>query len=152
MTFLEPVRSNSSMLPLDSWINWTTLYDICDHSPEFALELLHIFVKDMRLHLASLETAIATQSVAQIQREAHHIKGSSSNLGLVLIQTAAADLERFSPPTLFLNAPIVLMQLHQALKSIQAYLEQQPLPGAVEVQSPPRGGLGPSAAASFPLR
>ncbi len=125
MTCLDPVRPGSSVLPLESWINWTNLHDMCDDSPEFALELLHIFVQDTRKHLKSLETAIAAQSASQIKYEAHHIKGSSANLGLVLLQTAAAELENTPLDALLTMAPITLCRLHQALESVQTYLDRQ---------------------------
>lgn len=125
MTCLDSVRSVSSVLPLDSWINWANLHDMCDDSPEFALELLHIFVQDTRKHLKSLEAAIATQSVSQIKYEAHHIKGSSANLGLVLLQRAAAELENAPLDSLLPTASTTLCHLHQALESVQIYLDHQ---------------------------
>lgn len=125
MTCLDSVRPDSPVLPLESWINWTSLHDMCDDSPEFALELLHIFVQDMQKHLQSLETAIANQSVSQIKYEAHHIKGSSANLGLVLLQTAAAELETTPLDSLIPMASITLCRLYQALESVQTYLDRQ---------------------------
>ncbi len=125
MTCLDSVRSGYSVLPLESWINWTNLYDMCDDSPEFALELLYIFVQDTRKHLTSLESAIAAQSVSQIKYEAHHIKGSSANLGLILLQTAAAELENTPSDSLMATAPVVLCHLRQALESVQTYLDHQ---------------------------
>jgi HPt (histidine-containing phosphotransfer) domain-containing protein len=128
MTCLDSVRPGSSVLPLESWINWTNLYDMCDDSPEFALELLHIFVEDTRKHLKSLETAIATQAVSQIKYEAHHIKGASANLGLVLLQRAATELENTPLDALLPTAAITLCHLHQALESVQMYLDQSSRP------------------------
>jgi signal transduction histidine kinase/CheY-like chemotaxis protein/PAS domain-containing protein len=115
----EPLHS------LDSWINWNYLHQICDGNAEFELELLELFVSNTRSHLQALATAIAQGDTHQIEQEAHHIKGASANLGLILMQTTAAELEMAATQGRLAPAPRLLQQLQQSLASVQIYVEQQ---------------------------
>jgi PAS domain S-box-containing protein len=58
----------------------------------FIRELLAIFLEDLHAHIASLQGA-NLQDLYFIEREAHYIKGSSSNVGAVKLYDLAKELE-----------------------------------------------------------
>lgn len=75
-------------------IDWEHLHRLSDDSTEFEWELLQVFAEDSSAYLANLKQAIAQADFWQIERDAHHIKGASANVGAMSIQTAAAALEQ----------------------------------------------------------
>jgi HPt (histidine-containing phosphotransfer) domain-containing protein len=95
-------RLDSDPLHLDSLhldtlrqqINWEHLHQLSDDNTEFEWELLQIFVDDSKDCLQELEQAIATQDCWQTEQCAHHLKGSSANVGANMMQNAAAQLEQ----------------------------------------------------------
>lgn len=81
----------SEALPL---IDWTYIDSIADGSEEFKMELLEAFCDSMSTNLEQLQAAIATNNYREMERVAHFIKGSSSNLGIHPIAAIANDLEQ----------------------------------------------------------
>lgn len=75
-------------------INWEHLHRLSDDSAEFEWELLQVFAEDSCAYLAHLKQAIAQRDFWQIERDAHHIKGASANVGATSIQEAAAAIEQ----------------------------------------------------------
>ncbi len=83
-----PANSQFSLL-----IDWEHLHQISDRNEEFEMELLQIFVEDAKQHLADMETAIATADYQNLEHQAHHIRGSSGNLGIFSMYKIATELE-----------------------------------------------------------
>jgi HPt (histidine-containing phosphotransfer) domain-containing protein len=103
-------------------IDWNHLHQISDHNSEFELELLHLFAEDTKHHLKQLATAIATQDFSALEHQAHYIKGSSANLGLRSMQTAASILE-IQARNHQLNQPASqLLVLQQTLEALHIFL------------------------------
>ncbi len=98
-----------------SLIDWDYLAALSGGDREFEQELLQTFVEDVQLRLNSLTAAMASENLAQIKRDAHHLKGSSGNVGIRAIQAVAAELEQQT--TLAGAQPLVekLQQLYQAV-------------------------------------
>ncbi|WP_416676427.1 response regulator [Egbenema bharatensis] len=72
------------------------LHRLADGSPEFAAELLQLFISDSYQHLHQLQLAIISQDFLQIEQIAHHLKGASANLGADAIQRIAEEVEQRS--------------------------------------------------------
>lgn len=89
-----PSGQPSDLDALRQQINWEHLHRLSDDSAEFEWELLQVFAEDSSAYLAHLKQAIAQQDFWQIERNAHHIKGASANVGATSIETAAAAIEQ----------------------------------------------------------
>lgn len=64
-----------------------------DDNDEFLREIAGIFLEDTPHRLAELDDSLGTGDQAKFVRAAHSIKGSSSNLGALLLRAAAEKLE-----------------------------------------------------------
>lgn len=103
-------------------IDWNRLHQIADHNPEFELELLQMFAEDTEHHLCQLEAAIAIQDFSALEQHAHHIKGSSANVGLRPMQTAASNLEIQARTHQLDHSAQEMFILQQTLKTLQTFL------------------------------
>lgn len=74
-------------------LDFAYLNQLADDNPDFALELLQLFVIDSQFHLNVLQQAVATLDFEQIQHHAHHLKGASANVGARVIQITSTYLE-----------------------------------------------------------
>ncbi|MEX0268768.1 Hpt domain-containing protein [Leptolyngbyaceae cyanobacterium UHCC 1019] len=109
-----------ALLPLP--IDWNHLHQISDHNSEFELELLQMFAEDTEHHLKQLEAAIATQDFSASEQQAHYIKGSSANVGLRSMQTAASTLEIQARNHQLDNPNSQILILQQTLEALQIFL------------------------------
>lgn len=76
-----------------SVIDLEYLASISDNDREFEAELLGVYIEDGEQHLNLANVAIAKQDWESLAREAHHLKGASSNVGALGLQALALDLE-----------------------------------------------------------
>ena len=60
---------------------------------EFLREITAIFLEDTPRRLAELDESLAAADVSRFSRAAHSIKGSSANLGAMVLRGAAEKLE-----------------------------------------------------------
>ncbi|GAB4382317.1 MAG: hypothetical protein Kow00121_42310 [Elainellaceae cyanobacterium] len=121
------VQPLSSLLHLD----WNHLHVVSDHSPDFELELLQIFVADSYAYLSRLEQAIAAQDALLIAQLAHHIRGASANVGAQVIQFAADQIETQANQLQLVNQQPWLADIHSSLLRIQIFIDTvtfKPLP------------------------
>ncbi|HAX76834.1 MAG TPA: hypothetical protein DCY88_13575 [Cyanobacteria bacterium UBA11372] len=104
-------------------IDWEYLHQMSENNEEFELELLQIFVEDTQVHLQGIKSAIASNNFQQFEREAHHIKGASANIGAASMQVTAEKLEQLARCQQVEGATDLLTQLEQIFQRIQAYLQ-----------------------------
>jgi len=110
----EPNLSASSSL-----IDWTYIDSIADGSEEFKMELLQTFCDSMNQTFTHLEQAIATNNYHDLERVAHFIKGSSSNLGIKSIAAIANDLEQLGRNQTSDNAKELFTRMQDLFQQIQ---------------------------------
>jgi HPt (histidine-containing phosphotransfer) domain-containing protein len=114
-----------SLLSAEPHLNLEHLQQISEGCPEFERELLEIFIEDSRHHLQVLQQAIAALNSRQIYQTAHHLKGSSANVGASRMQAIAASLENHYASgknfSAFLPEPLVA-ELEASLDQIQVWL------------------------------
>ena len=67
-----------------------------DDGDEFLREITGIFLDDTPQRIAELEQSLAAGDTATFIRAAHSIKGSSANLGALVLRAAAEKLEHES--------------------------------------------------------
>lgn len=63
---------------------------------EFLREIVGIFLEDTPQRIAELDQSLAASDGPKFIRAAHSIKGSSANLGAILLRAAAEKLEHQS--------------------------------------------------------
>ncbi|ACB77134.1 Hpt domain-containing protein [Opitutus terrae] len=63
---------------------------------EFLREIVGIYLEDTPLRLTELEQSLAAGEVPKFTRAAHSIKGSSANVGAMLVRGVAETLEHQS--------------------------------------------------------
>ncbi len=68
-----------------------------------------------------LKAAIAVNDFPQLAREAHHLKGSSGNIGATAIQKIAEELEQLSRKQSFVGADEFVLKLVDFINKIQAF-------------------------------
>jgi len=79
-------QSNSS-------IDVEQLNQISEGDIEFEVEVLQVYVEDISQRIDKIREAITIQDFTQIKKQAHHIKGSSSNVGAIHMRFFAVQLE-----------------------------------------------------------
>lgn len=67
-----------------------------DDNDEFLREIVTIYLEDTPQRIAELEQSLAAGDTPKFTRAAHSIKGSSSNLGAMIVRGVAEKLEHQS--------------------------------------------------------
>jgi signal transduction histidine kinase/CheY-like chemotaxis protein len=106
-------------------INWEQLHQISDGNPDFERELLEIFVEDTQNQLDAAKIAFDNGDIEQLSRFAHHIKGSSANVGLCGIQETATMLEEQANQQQIAQIKILLAQITEMLEYVNLFLAKQ---------------------------
>ncbi|MFM7601079.1 MAG: Hpt domain-containing protein [Pseudanabaena sp.] len=78
----------------DSPVNLEQLSQISEGDIEFEIEVLQVYVEDVSQRIEKIRDAITKDDWSKIMSEAHHLKGSSANVGALRIQTLAGQLEK----------------------------------------------------------
>ncbi|AKG23698.1 response regulator [Calothrix sp. 336/3] len=112
------VDNNQNNLDID----WEHLHQLSENNPEFEIELLEMFVEDALSHLELMKDAIANQDFQSFAKEAHHLKGSSANIGAKSMQTAADQLELMALQKERRGTAHLLTHLEEFISRIQAFL------------------------------
>jgi CheY-like chemotaxis protein len=90
--------------------------------PDFLAELSALYLRDTPPRLAALHRALARADAATLRREAHGLKGSSSQIGAVQMARLCADLEDQTGTTDLTGAPETLRRLDDAFGRVRAHL------------------------------
>ncbi len=106
-------------------INLRYLSQISDGDRDFELELLNLFIGDAKLHLDAAEAGMQTQDYKAVEREAHHLKGSSGNVGAQSMQSLAYDLEQESLKHSLEGVPEKIRDLRAYLLEIETFVNAQ---------------------------
>jgi HPt (histidine-containing phosphotransfer) domain-containing protein len=120
-------------IELEPHLNLEHLQQISEGCREFERELIEIFLEDSHHHLQVLRQAIAATNLLQIYQTAHHLKGSSANVGASGVQSIAARLENHYAPGKNFSASfspeLLVVELEASLHHIQSWLFSLKLPG-----------------------
>lgn len=118
LSSLPPEALSASHLDLEQ------LHRLSDHTPEFELELLKLFLEDSAVHLKAIQQAVSGGDFQQIQQSAHHLKGASASVGATIVQTLAEHLENQLYPN---QAPVtaeLIARLQFSLTQVQTFLHR----------------------------
>ena len=111
-------------------VNFSRLQETSDGDLVFERELIEIFLADNQQRLVVLETAVNGQDAKLVEREAHTIKGSCNNMGVVEMGEIACRLEQIGSSGELGPAPAVLGSLKsefdRARSDLNEYMKSLP--------------------------
>lgn len=108
--------------PTQSDFDWQPLNQLAGEDPDFAVELLTMFLKDAENSLSLLESAIADQSCQRIEDAAHALRGASSNVGAIAMSLTAQQLEQSACRGDTANARSSLQMLYACCQRLRSEL------------------------------
>ena len=103
-------------------IDWEQLHQVSEDDPEFELELLTMLAEDIKIHIADLHQAVIDRDPIAIAHEAHYIKGSSANVGIVRIAKLAKQIEQLVREQSEQDPAPLVTQISFELDRLEAYL------------------------------
>ncbi|MEA5552653.1 response regulator [Anabaena cylindrica UHCC 0172] len=121
----EPIIKTTNSELVDFPINWEHLHEISQNDQEFELELLRAFVENSQLHIELMKTVIANNDFEQLAKEAHHLKGSSGNIGATTMQKTLEKIEHKISNNDILNISELVVYLIECVNKIQDFLNNQ---------------------------
>jgi len=90
--------------------------------PDILAELIAVYLHDTPPRLAALHETLVHADAAALQREAHDLKGSSSQIGAVQMACLCADLEHQAGTTDLTGAAETVRRLDDAFGPVRAHL------------------------------
>ena len=103
-------------------IDWEQLHQVSEDDPEFELELLTMLAEDVKIHIGDLRQAVVDRDAIAIANEAHYIKGSSANVGIVSIAALAKQIEQLAREQLISNTAPLVEQMAIDIGHLETYL------------------------------
>jgi CheY-like chemotaxis protein len=119
----EPASENGSV----AWathLDLIRLHQLSDHNPEFEQELLQLYLNDTQTHLQQLQEMIERRNLSQIERIAHHIRGSSASIGASKLEAIAEAIEQHAKQRHLDAACDLAKQLEQKFAQLQQVLAE----------------------------
>jgi hypothetical protein len=86
--------------------------------PDLIVELIDLYVKDAPHRMALMRDALATGNWLSLQREAHSLRGSSGNLGILQVGPICDELERAVSSELSPGVELLLDRLERELERV----------------------------------
>ena len=109
---------------LNSPIDLKQLNQISDGDIEFEIEVLQVYIEDVVERIDKIRKEITTNDRSQIMREAHHIKGASSNVGAWQIQALAMQIEKLDQYQLE-EATEIIDDMLKKMKAVEQFIEEK---------------------------
>ena len=109
---------------LNHAIDLVQLNQISEGDIEFEIEVLQVYVEDVLQRITIIREAIALSDRPQIMAEAHHIKGSSSNVGAIPIKALAVQLEDLHPEQYSDSMLEITDDMRENLKAVELFITE----------------------------
>jgi HPt (histidine-containing phosphotransfer) domain-containing protein len=96
MKQIESLSSKDKIIQIgstDSIFDWDGLLDRLMGDEDFAKEIIDDFLKQIPDNLFALKNALNKKDLLLVKREAHIIKGASGNVGALVLQKIAEQIE-----------------------------------------------------------
>ncbi|NMF59606.1 Hpt domain-containing protein [Pseudanabaena yagii] len=106
-------------------IDLEQLNQISEGDIEFEIEVLQVYVEDVHQRLEIMRGAIASSDHLQVMKEAHHIKGSSSNVGALQIRDLAVKLEELNLEQDGMKAADLIEEMFLHIQSVEAFIAEK---------------------------
>lgn len=107
--------------PMNFPIDREHFAQVTDGDHEFAVELLQAYLGDTQVRLDLIAEAIPAHDRELVRRSAHHLRGSSSNLGIGGISQLAKDMELNDCS--WEEIQTMLGQMQVIFRQVQSYAE-----------------------------
>jgi histidine phosphotransfer protein HptB len=111
--------------PSNSPINLEQLNQISEGDVEFEIEVLQVYVEDISQRLNKIRDQIVSNNWSQIMGEAHHLKGSSSNVGAFQVQILALQLEELNHSQDSARALDIIDEMFLKLKAVELFITEK---------------------------
>jgi two-component system, sensor histidine kinase and response regulator len=98
-----------------------------DTAPQFAEEVLQLFLSDSTVRIGELLEALQSRNGEALARAAHTLKGSSGNVGARGLQTLCARLERAGRTSALDSAGEIVADLRSEFDRVRAFLSRPSL-------------------------
>lgn len=108
-------------------INLEQLHQISEGDIEFEIEVLQVYVEDVLQRIEIIREAIASNDHTQIMKEAHHIKGSSSNVGALQMRDLAVQLEDLNLDQDLAKALNILEDMLVKMQAVEDFIAEKSL-------------------------
>jgi HPt (histidine-containing phosphotransfer) domain-containing protein len=109
----------------ESPVNLEQLNQISEGDIEFEIEVLQVYVEDVSQRLGKIQDEIARNDWSQILGEAHHLKGSSGNVGAFQVQTLALQLEELNQSQDSGKALELIDKMFLKLKAVELFIDEK---------------------------
>jgi histidine phosphotransfer protein HptB len=87
-------------------------------APDLIVELIDLYVKDAPRRVAIMRAALANQNWLALKREAHGLRGSSGNLGVLRVKVICDEIEAIDTRDLAPRAAVLLADLERELEGV----------------------------------
>ena len=109
----------------NSPIDLVQLHQISEGDIEFEIEVLQVYVEDVSQRIEKMREAIANNNLLQIRQEAHHMKGSSGNVGALQIRDFAVQIEDLNLEQDLEKALNILDDMDVAIQRVDGFVLQK---------------------------
>jgi PAS domain S-box-containing protein len=99
------------------------LRDLGEGRPDILDEVIAVYLRNSPRHLAALHEAVTRADAEAVRREAHGLKGSSSQIGAAQVARLCTELEDQARIADLTGAPETLRRLDEALDWVHAQLQ-----------------------------
>lgn len=99
-------------------INLEYLNQVSEGDQDFESELIALFIDDANQHIQAAEMAAASRNFKALEREAHHLKGSSGNVGAQVMQSIASELEQAALQLSYESVADQILELKTGLAAV----------------------------------
>ena len=99
--------------------DWQRLNQLADEDPDFATELLAMFLKDAESSLAKIDRAVEQRSHQIVEDVAHALRGASANVGANTMAAVAMRLEDIAGCAELSEAQGLLQLLYDQCKMLR---------------------------------
>ena len=106
-------------------IDLEQLNQISEGDVEFEIEVLQVYVEDILQRIEKLRGAVASNDINLTMREAHHIKGASSNVGALQMQSLAAKIEKLDQSEDLHPVLEILDDMLEKMKDIELFITKK---------------------------
>jgi histidine phosphotransfer protein HptB len=109
----------------ESPVNLEQLNQISEGDVEFEIEVLQVYVEDVTQRLNKIRDELVSNKWSQIMGQAHHLKGSSSNVGAYQIQILALQLEELNHSQDSEKALEIIDEMFLKLKAVELFISEK---------------------------
>jgi two-component system, sensor histidine kinase and response regulator len=108
----------------DEPVDLPALQKLTDHDDEFLRELVDLFLFDVPIRMANLQTAIAAASATEIKSESHGLKGSCGNLAAKKMQQQMAEIEKLAANQELTTIPNLMTAAEAEFARVQRFFQK----------------------------